>query len=1012
MNPGANMTIGMRRRTAAIVLGLVLAAWCQRPASAQYGSYFGQNKIAYDNFRWKVYKSPHFDIYYYPESEPFLNDIVSYAESAYVRLSQELDHELRFRIPMVIYKTHGEFEETNITLEEVPEEVGAFAEPIQNRMVLPIDQPPDKLYKLISHELTHIFQYSLFFEGYLGRALRARIPTWLVEGMASYFGQDEDSLDRMFIRDAVVNNYIPPIQALDQLSYLNYRYGHAVFDFIEQDFGKEGVRNFVYEYRKVLLTGNVEKAIKEAFGTDIDAFNRNFNRFLRKKYFPVLLEKKSPDDYGKEIGIHTRGVFTFSPTISPSGELIAAIASPKMEADLVVLSAEDGKKVKNLTKGWSNRYRYLVTEAFSGRRDLSWSPTGDQIAVMVRKENRRDLAIYDSLHGKLERIIPLKGIAQSASPAFSPDGKRIAFEGNRDGVVDIFELDLATKAIRNLTTDDDYDGNPWYAADGQTLLYNRRIGDSWKIFSVDLADPTKKTQLTFGASLDLQPSYSRDGKTVFFSSDRGGYGVFNIFALDVATGETRQYTDVVGGCFAPVEMAPRDGEPYLVMSAYFDGTFRLYRMPLRQPDAQAAPETTAAGAAEAEPFTPPLQLKADTANAKPYKLRWDLEAPSITIGVADDGTFLSNVALQFSDLLGDHRVGLQYYSVADFSNFLVTYMNLKHRTRWGSSVFDLRDYYLSTDGFNVDRRQAQRSTGAEFFAQYPFSRNYRLDGAVVAVDTSQDLFTGYTSFVDTNTNTIVTTPNFLSTSDRFIYLQPAIVGDTTRYQSFGPFQGHRFELGATYGIHLSGDIPGNIVEFHLDFRAYKQLTRRSLIAFRAFGVVNKGEREIFYGVGGLNTLRGYDFRAFYGSNVAAANLELRFPFVDELRFPIGPIRNIRGFLFLDAGTAWLPGDQFYDPDLRFVRAQPSVVGGEVRVTNIPFSWWDRTNDRMQDLRASYGAGFQFLFLGGLQLNWSWSKRLPYTRYVDDFSDPVVAHFVPVKADVGGTRSEFYITFDW
>jgi hypothetical protein len=147
--------------------------------------------------------------------------------------------------------------------------------------------------------------------------------------MASYFGQDEETLDLMVIRDAVVNNYIPPLQAFDSLSYLSYRFGHAVFDFIEQDYGKEGVRNFIYEYRKVLLTGNVEKAVKEAFGTDIDAFNRNFNRFLRKKYLPVLMEKKSPDDYGKEIGIHERGVFTFSPTISPSGELVAALSSPR-----------------------------------------------------------------------------------------------------------------------------------------------------------------------------------------------------------------------------------------------------------------------------------------------------------------------------------------------------------------------------------------------------------------------------------------------------------------------------------------------------------------------------------------------------------------------------------------------------------------------------------------------------------------------------------------------------------
>ena len=123
-----------------------------------------------------------------------------------------------------------------------------------------------------------------------------------MEGLASYLADDEDNLDRMAIRDAVVNNILPPIQALNVVTFLTYRYGHAIFDYIEQEHGKEGLRSFLFEYRKVLLTNNMEKAIKESFGYDLDEFNRRFNRYLRKKYFPVLLEKKSPDEYGTEIG--------------------------------------------------------------------------------------------------------------------------------------------------------------------------------------------------------------------------------------------------------------------------------------------------------------------------------------------------------------------------------------------------------------------------------------------------------------------------------------------------------------------------------------------------------------------------------------------------------------------------------------------------------------------------------------------------------------------------------------
>jgi hypothetical protein len=48
---------------------------------------YGKNKVKYDNFAWRVYKSPHFEIYYYPEFEQHLARVASYAESAYQKVS-------------------------------------------------------------------------------------------------------------------------------------------------------------------------------------------------------------------------------------------------------------------------------------------------------------------------------------------------------------------------------------------------------------------------------------------------------------------------------------------------------------------------------------------------------------------------------------------------------------------------------------------------------------------------------------------------------------------------------------------------------------------------------------------------------------------------------------------------------------------------------------------------------------------------------------------------------------
>ena len=958
---------------AVLLVSTALPAWSQ----------FGTNKISYESFDWRVYKAPHFDVHYYPALEPFLEEVVSYAESAYLKISKDLDHELRFRVPLIVYKTHGEFLQTNVTLSAVPQGVAAFAEPVQYRMVLPIDQPPDKLYQLIAHELTHIFEFSMFFEGYLGRALRANVPLWIMEGLASYLGEDEDNLDRMAIRDGVVNNILPPVQDLTQLTFLTYRYGHAIFDYVEQEHGIEGLRSFLFEFKKVLLTGNLERAIKESFGYDIDEFNRRFNRYLRKKYYPVLLEKKSPDDYGTEIRPGKSGPVLFSPTLSPSGELIASLAVPKMEYDLVVFPAEGESKVKNLTKGWTNKYREISSVIFEGKRDLSWSPTADQIAVFARRENRWPLLIFNALNGKLLRDIDIGDIFEAASPTFSPDGRRIAFEGNENGVVDIFEIDLDGGDLRNLTQDDFFDANPWYAADGQTLLYNRRIGPHWKIFSVDLSDPGKKSQLTYGPHADIQPSYSRDGKTVFFSSDRGEHGVFNIHSLDLTTGDIRQYTDVVGGCFTPVEMAERGDESFLVFSSFFGGTFRLYRMPLRSPELKIEAAERLTQVAEAAPFEPDLQLTVDESQKVPYKVRWDIEAPSVSVGVTDDGTFLTNVGIQFTDLLGDHRIFVSGASVSDFAQYSVGYANLKHRYNWGGSVFDFRDFFVDqSTGERLEREY--RVTGASAFVEYPFNRHYRVRGTVGFQDQTQNQFLG--------SNPVTGAPVFRSIDDQLAFASFSLVGDTTRYQRFGPFQGKRFNIGVTYGAQLSGDFDGDLLEYRLDLRTYKQLTRRSVLAWRLGTIYNDGDRENIYGFGGLNFLRGWDYREFFGSRIVWSNLEFRFPLVDELRFPVLALSQIRGLFFVDAGAAWLFDDLFYDPELLAIRVEP-------------FDFWDSENNRLQDLRVSYGVGFQFFFLGGLQFNWIWAKRMDYTGL-----NPLTG--MMEKIDGGGTRSEFYIAFDF
>ena len=292
----------------------------------------------------------------------------------------------------------------------------------------------------------------------------------------------------------------------------------------------------------------------------------------------------------------------------------------------------------------------------------------------------------------------------------------------------------------------------------------------------------------------------------------------------------------------------------------------------------------------------------------------------------------------------------------------------------------------------------QRTTGANFSVEYPFNRHYRVQGSVGLADRSQDFLVQNNDPLSQAFGEL----RVVTVDQTFATLNVAFGGDTTRFQSWGPFQGKRFNIGALYAPSLGGDIDGDVLQYNVDFRAYKQLTRRSTLAWRIASIYGAGDEGSAnaYSLGGLNQLRGYDFREFFGTRTAWSNLELRFPLIDELATPILGFRNIRGFLFLDAGAAWFIDDSWYDPELRIFRAD--------------FEVWDSENDRFQDLRLVYGAGLRFYFLGGLQFNFVWANRVPYTQFelVPEGCPLATCTAVKTKAGTDGYDSEVYIAFDW
>ena len=911
----------------------------------------GKNKIPYENFDWKIYQSNHFKVYYYPAEAHLLEEMVDMAEASYKTVSEKLQHELGFLVPMVLFKTHEEFEQTNIFEGFLPRQVQAFSEPFQNRVVMPIDQTPMQNFALMCHELTHIFQYDMLYNNRISTIIRANPPTWFTEGMASYVADDEENLDRMVLRDIAVNGGFNSLGDFGNLSFIAYRIGHAAFKYIEEEYGLEGVRNLLWQYRKN-VTGTVTSAIERAFEIDIADFDRNFRKYLRRRYVSLLPIKEEPDDFSREI--RTREVITtLSPELSPSGDLFAAIVPVKNDVDLVLISTKDGRIFKNLTRGHTNRYTEINVGAFQGVNDIGWRADGNEIVFTGRKEGSNRLYVINVLNGKIRDEIAFDDIRDAQSPIFSQDGNTLYFAGNKRGFYDLFSYDRKTKKVANLTDDQYHNRNPKLSPDGKELLYSSRRQGFYKIFAYNLENGSS-SQLTSGLGDDIQASYSQDMKSIYFSSDRYD-DIFNIYELELDTGLKKQYTNILTGAFSPQERIlfdHKEGEEkrQLIFTAYYQGRYRVYRME-KPEDREEVYDVSKDNYANVKEYDMSANIELDPQRFKKYSIskNFSIAGANVTVGATDDGRFISNTNLIMGDVVGNHQVSISAYSVSSFESYFAEYLNRAHRWQWGTAFFSQQLFFV--DYFTASQRleRAYKINQLGGFLRYPFSLFSRIDFGVGMTD--EDTYRLIPREDTREFDTI--TADFTEP-----YVSVGLSWDSIRYKGYGPQRGALLDL--TYDtIFNQSDT------YSLDFRAYRELTARSLIALRVMGNYSDGDTPRLFTLGGNNLLRGdYDYYEFVGTKRVLTQLEWRFPLIDILRGPGFDFRNIRGAVFAEAGGTWLVDDTF---NWEF---QPSAPEGAL--PNDP-RFFDPDNPDPNYLIGALGMEISMNLLG-LEVHWTWAKR--------------------------------------
>jgi hypothetical protein len=683
--------------------------------SALSAQYFGRQKVQYEDFDWRVMRTPRFDVHYYPEELEVTQDAARMAERWYTRLSRAFQHEFKKK-PLIFYADHPDFQQTNVIEQMLSEGTGGVTEGLRNRVIMPYTGVYRDNDHVLGHELVHVFQYDLASSpGGGGLAGMGRLPLWLVEGMAEYLSLGRnDPHTAMWLRDAALRGELPTI---DQLTrdprFFPYRYGQALWAYIA---GRWGDRAVTELYRFSTRAG-WDASLQRVLGLSDEQLSQQWITSIRSTYLPLIEGRQRPQDAGQRVLYDDEiGSFHLSPVASPDGRYVAYFTREGLfTIDLYVADARTGKVVKKLTS--PNRTPHFDALSFISSAG-TWSPDGQKFAFAVFEEGDMELAILDVSSGDIERRIAIAGVGAIANPSWSPDGSRIAMSGMKGGVSDLWMLDLSSGTATQVTNDRYADLQPAWSPDGRTIAFStdrgpgtdfeRLIFGPMNIATIDVGTRAVSVVSLFDGAKHINPQFTPDGREIYFISDHEGFS--DMYRVELASGAVYQVTRLATGVSGITALSPamtvaqRSGR---IMFSIFENTgYNIYGLDPEQArgtrvQTGAEPARSVAGIlppAEAYGTGMVAEYLADPSGGLPpidvqykledYRPRLSLDflgQPYFGAGVSRFGPAIAGgISGYFSDMLGDHQLAAAIQAQGTFKDIggQALYRNSEHRLNW------------------------------------------------------------------------------------------------------------------------------------------------------------------------------------------------------------------------------------------------------------------------------------------------------------------------------------------
>lgn len=168
----------------------------------------------------------------------------------------------------------------------------------------------------------------------------------------------------------------------------------------------------------------------------------------------------------------------------------------------------------------------------------AWSPDGRRLAYVSFENRRAQIYMQDLFSGQRRLLTAETGI--NGAPAWSPDGQRLALTLSRDGNPEIYVLDIAIGTLTRITNNTAIDTEAVWSPDGRTLVFTSDRSGSPQLYQVPVTGGAAQ-RISFQGNYNARASFAPDGRSIAYvhRSNRG----FSIAVQDFANNQVRVLTN-------------------------------------------------------------------------------------------------------------------------------------------------------------------------------------------------------------------------------------------------------------------------------------------------------------------------------------------------------------------------------------------------------------------------------------------------------------------------------------